>query len=198
MKGVGMAAERRVLVIGLTVAFAVTGGAAWAVAQGGNSEKIGFAPATEQLVRGKAPSGHEYTISRIDPSDVGEDAEGAFCTEVRTSVAAAQHCSRPADEKGQIDGQPLRPSFSLLGTDRFFSILAPKGVTSMEVTVEGDATSPATSEAIDAGPAGKLLVTKVGGPMVTSRDPSSSRDYDVRLLDASGETVLLMSVSDPQ
>ena len=66
----------------------------------------------------------------------------------------------------------------------------------MEVAVVGQANA-ATSRSIDAGPAGTLLVVTVGGRMTGSRDPSASRDYEVRLLDANGRIVREIAVSDP-
>jgi hypothetical protein len=90
----------------------------------------------------------------------------------------------------------LRPSYSLLATDRFFSIVAPQGVTAMEVGVKGD-DEVERSRSIDVGDAGTLLLVAVGGSVVTSRDPASSRDYEVRLLGTGGETVSEFAMSDP-
>jgi hypothetical protein len=66
----------------------------------------------------------------------------------------------------------------------------------MEVGVVGQAKA-ATSPSLDAGSAGTLLVATVGGRKTGSRDPSASRDYEVRLLDANGRSVRAMAVSDP-
>ena len=62
------------------------------------------------------------------------------------------------------------------------------------VVGQGDA---GTSRSFDAGSAGRLLVAIVGGRMTGSRDPSASRDYEVRLLDANGRSVRAVAVSDP-
>jgi hypothetical protein len=62
------------------------------------------------------------------------------------------------------------------------------------VVGQGDA---GTSRSIDAGPAGRVLLAIVGGRTTGSRDPSASRDYEVRLLDANGRTVRAIAVSDP-
>jgi len=83
----------------------------------------------------------------------------------------------------------------VLGPDRFFAAVAAKGVTAMEVGVDGEGTT-AASRSLDAGPAGTLLLVTVGGQIVSSRDPSSSRDYEVRFLDADGGTVRKIAMSD--
>ena len=119
-----------------------------------------------------------------------------FCTEIVTEASATRGCDPVPDAEGEFDGRPLKPSFALLGTDRFFSIIAPEGVTAMEVHIRGQATATG-ARSIEAGPAGKLLVALVGGPQVTSRDPSSSRDYEVRLLGSDGDTLSEFAVSDP-
>gem|GEM_PF-3948641 len=85
---------------------------------------------------------------------------------------------------------------SLLGADRFLLAVAPPGVKTMEVGIVGEAKTT-SSRSLDVGAAGKLLVVMVGGPPVTSRDPASSRDYNVRLLDADGKTVQEATKSDP-
>jgi hypothetical protein len=66
----------------------------------------------------------------------------------------------------------------------------------MEVEVVGQGNA-GTSQSLDAGPAGRLLVAIVGGRITGSRDPSASRDYEVRLLDANGRSVRAVAVSDP-
>jgi hypothetical protein len=66
----------------------------------------------------------------------------------------------------------------------------------MEVGVVGQGNA-ATSQSLDAGPAGRLLVAIVGGRKTGSRDPSASRDYEVRLLDANGRSVRAIAMSDP-
>jgi len=66
----------------------------------------------------------------------------------------------------------------------------------MEVGVVGQGNA-GTSQSLDAGPAGRLLVAIVGGRMTGSRDPSASRDYEVRLLDANGRSVRAVAMSDP-
>lgn len=193
-----MAAKRRFLGLGLAAAFAVAGGTAWAVAQDDDPGPAGFAPTTgAPLAQGDAPSGVGYEVSRVDPADLGVDPTEAFCIEIRTPVAASQGCRLVSDADGRIAGQPWRPGMSLLGSDRFFSTLAPAGVTAMEVSIEGE-TGARRSQALDAGPHGKLLLAIVGGPPVTSRDPASSRDYEVRLLGANGETVQQATMRDPR
>jgi hypothetical protein len=120
-----------------------------------------------------------------------------FCSQLGTSSGTGtQGCSPIPDAEGRFDGKLLTPSYSLLGTDRFFSVIAPKGVTAMAVTIRGE-TKPALSRSIDAGSAGRLLVVTVGGPTVTSRDRSSSRDYDVELLGPNGEALRELTMSDP-
>jgi hypothetical protein len=66
----------------------------------------------------------------------------------------------------------------------------------MEVGVVGQGNA-ATSRSLDAGPAGTLLVALVGGRETGSRDPSASRGYEVRLLDANGRSVRAVAVGDP-
>jgi hypothetical protein len=191
-----MGGRGRVIPLGLVAAFAVAGGTAWAVTQAGEPSLGGFAPTSGVVAHGIAPSGRDYTVSRIDPAQFGRNGADAFCAEIRTPVAAAQGCNPVSDANGRINGQPLRPSLALLGTDRFFTILAPEGVEAMEVRVEGQAKSW-SSRSLAADSAGKLLIVPVDGPMVTSRDPTSSRRYEVRLLGANGETIREIAASDP-
>ncbi len=66
----------------------------------------------------------------------------------------------------------------------------------MEVGVVGQANA-ARSRSLDAGSAGRLLLAIVGGRQTGSRDPSASRDYEVRLLDANGRRVSAVAMSDP-
>jgi photosystem II stability/assembly factor-like uncharacterized protein len=84
----------------------------------------------------------------------------------------------------------------VLGADRFFAAVAAKEVTAMEVGVDGEATT-AASRSLDAGSTGTLLLVTVGGQTISSRDPASSRDYEVRFLDADGGTVRKIAMSDP-
>jgi hypothetical protein len=188
-------AGRRLLVFGLVAALAAAGGTAWAVTQADNAPGLP-APTAGIVAQGTAPSGAPYTISRIDAQQVGKDPSDAFCFEIATPAASGQGCAPVPDDAGRINGEPQRPSFALLGSDRFFAAVAPRGVEAMEVGVVGQANA-ATSRSIDAGPAGTLLVATVGGRMTGSRDPSASRDYEVRLLDAHGRTVRAIAVSDP-
>jgi hypothetical protein len=188
-------AGRRRLLFGLVAATAAAGGTAWAVTETDNAPGLP-APTAGIVAQGTAPSGATYTISRIDPQQVGEDPSAAFCFEIALSGPGAQACAPVPDEAGRINGQPQRPSFALLGSDRFFVAVAPRGVEAMEVGVVGQA-NPATSRSIDAGPAGTLLVAIVGGRTTGSRDPSASRDYGVRLLDANGRSVRAVAMSDP-
>jgi hypothetical protein len=189
-------AGRRLLVFGLVAALAAAGGtAAWAVTQADNASDLP-APTAGIVAQGTAPSGATYTISRIDAQQVGEDPSKAFCFEIATPAASAQGCAPAPDEAGLINGQPQRPSFALLGSDRFFAAIAPRGVEAMEVGVVGQAKA-ATSRSLDAGSAGTLLLATVGGRKTGSRDPSASRDYEVRLLDANGRSVRAIAMSDP-
>src|SRR4029453_6293228 len=152
-------------------------------------------PTGGEMAEGTAPSGSGYVVSRVDPAAFDADPTHWFCTEIVTPASGAQGCHPVPDKDGRIDGQPVTPSYALLGTDRFFSVIAPEGVTAMEVRIEGQANATA-ARSIDAGLAGKLLVAVVGGPMVTSRDPSTSRDYELRLLGPDGETVQEFAMSD--
>lgn len=193
-----MPGKQIALVLGLVAALAVAGGTTWAIAQDDGSSPWP-APTNDVLAVGTAPSKSSYEIATIDPSVVDADPAKLFCFQIRTEdggkqVGRTQGCSPAADA---IDGRELRPGYSLLGTDRFFTMLAPEGVSSMEVSVDGNAgTGVARSEALDAGALGKLLVVMVGGPQVTSRDPASFQDYEIRLLDASGKTVREIDAGD--
>jgi hypothetical protein len=125
--------------------------------------------------------GRVLTVQLLPPAQqVGEDPSNAFCFEIATPAASAQGCAPVPDEARLINGQPQRPSFALLGSDRFFAAIAPRGVEAMEVGVVGQAKA-ATSRSLEAGSAGTLLVATVGGRKTGSRDPSASRDYEVRL-----------------
>lgn len=190
-----MAGRRRLLVFGLVAALAAAGGTAWAVIQTDNASDLP-APTAGIVAQGTAPSGATYTISRIDAQQFGEDPSNAFCFEIAITVTSAQGCAPVPDEAGLINGQPQRPSFALLGSDRFFAAVAPRGVEAMEVRVVGQANA-VTSRSLDAGSAGMLLLATVGGRKTGSRDPSASRDYEVRLLDANGGTVRTVAMSDP-
>ena len=183
-----MAGRRLVFSLGLAVAFAAAAGTALAVTQGGESQSAQLSRPTGILAQGEGRNGDPYELSRIDPAERGADPEVAFCTQIRTPAAAAQACAPVPDADGRIGGRPWRPSLAVLGTSRFFTAIAPDEVTAMEVQIEGEA-GAATSRSIDAGPAGKLLMVTMGGPVISSRNPASARDYTVRLLDASGQTV---------
>jgi hypothetical protein len=191
-----MLRKRRLPVLGFVAVFAAVGGTSWAISQDNDRGPEGFVTPTRVLAKGSAPSGLDYSISHLDPGEFGKDSTEALCIMIKTRVAATQGCELAPDEDGLIDGQPFRPSISLLGADRFFTTLAPAGVTSMEVTTVGEGKA-ASSQSIDAGSVGRLLVVHVGGPVVSSRDPESSRQYDVRLLDADGNTVRRANASDP-
>jgi hypothetical protein len=188
-------AGRRLLVFGLVAAVAAAGGTAWAVTQADNAPGLP-APTAGIVAQGTAPSGAPYTIARIDAQRLGEDPSKAFCFEIATPAARGQGCDPVPDEAGRINGQPQRPSFGLLGSDRFFTAIAPRGVEAMEVRVVGQGDA-ATSRSLDAGPAGRVLLAVVGGRTTGSRDPSASRDYEVRLLDANGRSVRAIAMSDP-
>lgn len=186
---------RRFLIFGLVAAVAAVGGTAWAVTRADNAPGLP-APTAGIVAQGTAPSGAPYTISRIDPQQVGKDPSEAFCFEISTPGPRAQACAPVPDEAGRINGQPQRPSFALLGSDRFFVAIAPRGVDAMKVGLVGQGNA-GTSRSFDAGPAGRLLLTVVGGRMTGSRDPSASREYEVRLLDANGRSLHVIAVSDP-
>jgi hypothetical protein len=186
--------RRRLLVFGLVAALAAAGGSAWAVTQADDPPGLP-APTAGIVTQGTAPSGASYTISRIDAQDVGEDPTKTVCFEIVTPAASAQGCAPVPDGSGLIDGQPQRPSFAVLGADRFFAAVAPRGVKAMQVRIDREAKA-APSRSLDAGSAGTLLLVTVGGRTVDSRDPSSSRDYEVRLLDANGGTVRMVAMSD--
>jgi hypothetical protein len=190
-----MSGRRRLLAFGLVAALAAAGSAAaWAVSQANDPPEVP-APTAGIVAQGTAPSGASYTISRIDAQDLGEDPSKTFCLEIVTPAASAQGCAPVPDGSGLIDGQPQRPLFAQLGADRFFAAVAPRGVEAMQVRIVGEAKA-APSRSLDAGSAGTLLLVTVGGRIVSSRDPSSSRDYEVRLLDANGGTVRTVAMSD--
>jgi hypothetical protein len=196
-----MTSRKFILSIGLGVALAAAGGTAWAITEADDPgppdrPATGTVPTSGKVAGGRAPSGVDYTISRIDAAEFKADPNTWFCTEIVSAAASTRGCDPAPDADGRIDGEPLQPSYALLGTDRFFSMIAPDGVTAMEVQVKGQATT-ISARPIDAGSVGTLLVAMVGGPQVTSRDPSSSRDYEVRLLDSNGGTVSEFAVSDP-
>jgi hypothetical protein len=191
-----MTGRRRFLAAGLAAAFGAVAGTAWAVVQDADdADPSGVVPPSVELVHGRAPSGASYTVSRIDASALGESGTGTFCTQITTPAGGAQGCDPVPDADGRINGQPWRPSFAQLGTDRFFTAVAPKGVTSMEIRVKGSAEAT-RSQSIDAGAAGMLLLVVVEGRQVTSSDPASSRDYEVHLLDANADKVHEMTMRD--
>jgi hypothetical protein len=190
-----MTGRRRLLVAGLVAGSAVVGGTACGDPQG-DDRPDGPATTAGQVAEGTAPSGAVYTISRVSGPELGQDESEAFCFEIATPAASSRGCAPVPDENGLIDGQAQRPSFAVLGADRFFAAVAAARVTAMEVGVDGEATTGA-SRSLDAGSAGTLLLVTVGGQTISSRDPSSSRDYEVRFLDADGGTVRKIAVSDP-
>jgi hypothetical protein len=198
-----MVGRTRFLVLALVALFAVAGGSAWAITQEDESPSpVVPTPTTGELARGATASGGSYTLSGIDPVEFGdpyfaEHPTEWFCSSLRTSSGpGTQGCSPVPDAEGRFNGKPLEPSYSLLGTDRFFTMVAPEGVVAMDVAVKGEA-KRTSSRSIDAGAAGRLLIVTVGGPTVTSRDPSSSRDYEVRLLGQNGEVIRELALGDP-
>jgi hypothetical protein len=142
-----MTRRRRTFLVGLAAAFAVAGSTAWAVTQaddpGPDRPTSLPAPTSGTVAEGTAPSGGSYTVSRIDPAEFKADPTQWFCTEIVTAAAGAQGCHPVPDKDGRIDGQPLRPSFALLGTDRFFSVIAPEGVAAMEIRIKEEAKATA-------------------------------------------------------
>lgn len=190
-----MAGRRRFLVFGLVAVLVAAGGTAWAVTQANDPAQDLPAPTVGVMAEGTAPSGAPYTISRIDAQELGQQPTEAVCVEIATPAASSHGCAPVPDGSGLINGEPQRPSFSVLGPDRFFAAVAPKGVKAMEVRIRGQAKA-AVSRSLDAEPAGTLLFVTVGGRIVSSRDPSSSQNYEVRLLDANGGTVRTVAMSD--
>ena len=194
----GMPGRQGVLWLALAAAVVVSGGTTWAIGQDEGTSPWP-APPTGVLATGTAPSKSSYEIAAIDPKTVDVDPSEAFCFQIRTEdggeqVGRSQGCAPTVEA---IGGQEMRPSYTLLGADRFFTMLAPEGVTSMEVEVKNAAgTALARSQALDAGELGKLLVVITGGPRVTSRDPSTFQDYEIRLLDGSGKTVDAIPMGD--
>jgi hypothetical protein len=190
-----MRRRKYILSLGAAGVLAIAGGTAWAITEtsdpGPDRPTAALVPTSGTVAEGRAPSGASYTISRIDAAQFKADPMRWFCAEIVTETSSTRGCDPAPDA-----GLPLRPSYGLLGTDRFFSIIAPPHVTAMEVQIRGEATTTA-ARSIDADPVGTLLVAVVGGPQVTSRDPSSSRDYVVRLLSSNGDTVSELAVSDP-
>jgi|SRR5215208_2454167 len=191
-----MTKARAVAMSGLVAATGALGGAC-----GGNALSDAPPPdAPRQAVgvveQGIAPSGVTYTVTAIDPESLGQKSGEAFCFEIATTNAKARSCAPAPDEDGLINGQPPRPSFALLGPDRFFAGIAPKGVRTMRIKPDGEGAA-ATSRSIDAGVVGTLMFTVVGGRPVSSRDPSSSRDYQVELIDDQNRIVRTVVVSDP-
>src|ERR1700742_4116103 len=148
---------RRLLLIGLVAAFAIAGGTAWALSDGDDSESARWLQPTGTLLKGVAPSGDKYELSFTSAAENGHDPAEAVCTELRGPESAAQGCHPVPDADGTIGGRPWRPSMATLGSDRFFLAVAPQGVSAMEVAVAGDSKA-ATSEAVDAGPVGRLLI----------------------------------------
>jgi len=194
-----MTRRNRILPLLLAGTFAVAGGTAWAVTQADDSapDRPTTPPVpTGKVAAGTAPSGDTYTVSRLDPAQFKADPATWFCREIVTQAASSSACDPVADKNLEIDGQPLKPSFSLLGTNRFLTMLAPDRVASMELQVTGE-DKTVTAKSVDAGALGTLFVAVVGGPQVTSRDPSTSRHYAVRLLGSDGQTLREITMSDP-
>lgn len=197
-----MTKARAVAISGLVVATGALGGAC-----GGNTLSDAPRPdaprpdAPRQAVgvvkQGIAPSGVTYTVTAIDPESRGQKPGEAFCFEIATTNAAARMCAPAPDGDGLINGQPPRPAFALLGPDRFFAAIAPKGVRTMRIKPDGKAEAAAPSRSIDAGVVGTLMFAVVGGRPVRSGDPSSSRDYQVELIDDQDRIVRTAVVSDP-
>jgi hypothetical protein len=156
------------------------------------------APGVGVVEQGIAPSGVTYTVTAIDPDSRGQKSGEAFCFEIATTNGNARSCAPGPDADGLINGQPPRPSFALVGPDRFFAAIAPKGVRRMRIKPDGEAKVAVTSRSIDAGVVGTLMFAVVGGRPVSSRDPSSSRDYQVELIDDQNGLVRTVVVSDPR
>jgi hypothetical protein len=177
---------RRLHVIPIAViGAAVLGVAGVALAVVGDDGRDVIAPVTTLgvVAGGTAPSGKPYTVSRID---AGRDST-MFCSETSMAEASAQGCQPIPDEDGQVGGRPLSPSLRLLGTDRFISVLAPKGVDGMRVTTPGSDAPDVSAHAIEVDGAGRLLLATVGGAPVTSDAPDPERV--VQLLDSRGRVV---------
>lgn len=192
-----MSIKSTAAVLGLVAAIAVAASATWAIAQD-NAKPSWPVPTSDVLAKGLTPSQHTYEITKIEADSVGADPSDAFCFQIRTmdgdaQVGRTQGCNLAAHA---LDGREMRPSYTVLATDRFITLLAPAGVETMEVSIKGDPRVAVTSEGIPTGETGKLLVVMVGGPMVTSRDPKSFQEYEVRLLDAKGNVVHTMETGD--
>jgi hypothetical protein len=192
-----MTKARAVAISGLVVATGALGGACGGEATSDAPPPDASRQAVAVVEQGIAPSGVTYTVTAIDPEGRGQKSGEAFCFEIATTNGEARICTPAPDEDGLINGQPPRPSFALLGPDRFFAAIAPKGVRTMRIKPDGEVGAAATSRSIDAGVVGTLMFTVVGGPPVSSRDPSSSRDYQVELIDDQNRIVRTVVVSDP-
>jgi hypothetical protein len=192
-----MTKARAVAISGLVVATGALGGACGGKALSDAPPPDAPRQAVGVVKQGIAPSGVTYTVTAIDPESRGQKSGEAFCFEIATTNAKARICAPAPDEDGLINGQPPRPSFALLGPDRFFAAIPPKGVRTMRIKPDGEAEGAATSRSIDAGLVGTLMFAVVGGRPVSSRDPSSSRDYQVELIDDQNKIVRTVVVSDP-
>jgi hypothetical protein len=133
------------------------------------------------VAEGAAPSGNPYTISKVDLNN----GSTMFCYEIATKVAKGQGCTPIPDAKGEFDGKPVKPGFTLLGTDRFVTILAADGVKTMQVSTVGGHTE--TARSIDVAGVGRLLVAAIGGPPVSSETPDAERT--VQFLDGQDRVV---------
>jgi hypothetical protein len=136
--------------------------------------------ATTTLAEGQASDG-KYTISAVDT----EPDSTMFCFEIATERQRGHGCV-PVPPAGDLDAEALMPRRTLLGTDRFASLLAPKGVEGMRVVDPGGEVI-AEARAVSIERFGQLLVATWGGEIVTSRRPDPDRTLE--LIDEHGEVV---------
>jgi hypothetical protein len=141
------------------------------------------APATKVLMEGTAPSGHGYKIVEID-ADAGSTQ---FCYEISTKVSAAQTCGPIPDDQGRVDGRPVPPTRIVLGADRFFTLVAPEKIADMRITTPGSEEASPASRSVGLPGGGRLLVSMLGGSLVSSDRPEPPRA--VELLDSDGHVV---------
>src|SRR5215218_8027335 len=129
-----MKKSRITLVVAAIAAFLGIAGVAFALV--GNDDKPVPelpAPALGVVAEGTAPSGNPYTISKVDLNG----GSTMFCYEIATKAAKGQGCTPIPDANGEFEGKPVKPGFTLLGTDRFVTILAPDGVKTVQVSTAG-------------------------------------------------------------
>lgn len=177
----------------LAVAAAVLGvaGVAVAIVQTGEENPTPPFPVGEELLRDVAPSGDPLTVSRVETKLDGDP----FCYEISTGLGGSQGCQLLPDENGLYDGRPIAPGWLQLGTDRFVTIIAPKGVDGMRVSTPGSETPSVEARAIPVDNVGRLLLATFSGPPVTSERPEPA--HRVELIDSNGQVVREVTVPTP-